>query len=157
MPRASRGAKASREVFTVVTPGNVEVVRRVRAPLELTDEQAAEFQRTVSVMPAEWFCPGNTALLAQLSRHVITARRIAQMIERAILAAEDDTVEGRAAGRQVFELEKMQLRESAMISRLMTQLRLTPQAVAPRGVSAKAVHEVESPWSGLKQITSDEA
>ena len=154
MPRASRGAKASREVFTVVTPGNVEVVRRVRAPLELTDEQAAEFQRTVSVMPAEWFCPGNTALLAQLSRHVIMARRIAQMIQRAILAAEDDTVEGRAA---VFELEKMQLRESAMISRLMTQLRLTPQAVAPRGVSAKAVHEVESPWSGLKQITSDEA
>ena len=51
----------------------------------------------------------------------------------------------------------MQLRESAMISRLMTQLRVTPQAVAPRGVSAKAVHEVESPWSGLKQITVSEA
>ena len=93
MPRKSN---MSREILTIATDGNVEVVKRVRPPMQLTDEQAAEFQRTVSVMPAEWFCPGNTALLAQLSRHVIMARRIAQMIERAILAAEDDTVEGRA-------------------------------------------------------------
>ena len=68
-----------------------------------------------------------------------------------------DAVDDPLAGKRIFELEKMQLRESAMISRLMTQLRLTPQAVQPRGVSAKAVHAVESPWSGLKQITSDEA
>ena len=150
MPRVSRGAKSSREIFTVVNPDNVEVVRRVRVPLELTDAQATEFQRLVSVMPAEWFCPGNLAMLTQLSRHVIMARRIAQKLEHAISDADDDPI----AGKKIFELEKMQLRESAMISRLMTQLRITPQAVAPRGVSAKSVHEVESPWSGLKQITS---
>ena len=99
MPRVSRGAKSSREIFTVVNPDNVEVVRRVRVPLELTDEQATEFQRLVSVMPAEWFCPGNLAMLTQLSRHVIMARRIAQKLEHAISDADDDPI----AGKKIFE------------------------------------------------------
>ena len=149
MPRPSRFSRE--EKLMVVTPGNLEVIKRVRAPVELTQEQTIEFQRMVSVMPAEWFCPGNVAMLCQLSRHVIMARRIAQLIEIAVSDAEDDP----AAGKRVFELEKMQLRESAMISRLMTQLRLTPQAVQPRGISVKATQQVESPWSGLKQITSE--
>lgn len=152
MPRKSQ---ASREILTVVTDGNVEVVRRVRPPSELTDLQAAEFQRVVSSMPAEWFCPGNIAMLCQYCRHVIMARWLGQQIEHTMTRLGEDPEEDPILGRKLHELEKMQLRESAMIARLMTQLRITPQAVQPRGVSAKTMHEVESPWSGLKQIGQD--
>jgi hypothetical protein len=136
-------------MLTVVTDGNVEVIKRVRPPLELTDIQAAEFQRVVSTMPAEWFCNGNMALLCQYCRHVIMARHLGEMIEQAMSELGHDPL----AGKRLHELEKMQLRESAMIGKLMTQLRLTPRAVAPRNVSMKSMHEVESPWSGLKQIS----
>jgi hypothetical protein len=142
MPRISR---AARQLLEVVTTGNVEVVRRVRAPPELTPEQAEEFQRVVSQMPAEWFCLGHTALLCQYARHVIMARRIAQLIEQAMPDPD--------GGKKVEGLIQAQARETSIICRLMTRLRLTPQAVQPRGVSPKTVHEVESPWSGLKQIT----
>ena len=85
MPRAS---KFARETLSVVTDGNVEVLRRVRAPNVLTDEQAAEFQFVVNSMPSEWFCPGNTALLCQYARHVVMAKRIAQLIEQAALESD---------------------------------------------------------------------
>jgi hypothetical protein len=132
-------------MLTVVTPGNVEVVRRVRPPLELTEEQAEEFQRVVSSMPAEWFCPGNVAMLCQYARHVIMARRIAQLVEQVLLDPD--------SGRRVDQLIALQRSETSMLCRLMTQLRLTPQAVQPRGVSPKTTHDVASPWSGLKQLT----
>ena len=68
----ARTSRVSREMLTIVTDGNVEVVKRVRPPMELTDKQAAEFQRVINAMPADWFCPGNIAMLCQYCRHVIT-------------------------------------------------------------------------------------
>jgi hypothetical protein len=140
-----RTSKAARQMLEIVTDSSVEVVRRVRPPLELTDEQAAEFARVVNQMPAEWFCPGNLAMLCQYARHVIMARRIAQLIERAISDPDGE--------KKVEGLVKAQARETSIICRLMTQLRLTPQSVQPRNVSLKAMHQVQSPWSGLKQLT----
>jgi hypothetical protein len=137
----------SREMLAVVSPDNVEVIRRVRVPLELTDEQAAEFQRVINSMPSEWFCPGNVAMLTQYCRHVIMARRIGQMIEREILKPDSE--------RRVERLISIQRAESNIISKLMTQLRLTPQAVQPRGISVMRTHQAESPWSGLKQIAQN--
>ena len=104
MPRTSR---AARQLLEVVTTGNVEVVRRVRAPPELTPEQAEEFQRVVSQMPAEWFCPGHTALLCQYARHVIMARRIAQLIEQSM--SDPDS------GKKVEGLTEAQARETSVI------------------------------------------
>lgn len=145
MPRPSR---LSREMLSVVRPDNVEVIRRIRVPLELTDEQAKEFQRVVDSMPSEWFCPGNLAMLVQYCRHVIWARRIDQQLEAAMLDPD--------AGRRVDQLLVLQRAESNIISKLMTQLRLTPQAVQPRGISVQRTHQTESPWSGLKQIAQSE-
>jgi hypothetical protein len=135
----ARQSRASRELLTVVTPGNVEVVRRLRPPLELTEEQTAEFQRVVSQQPADWFSPGNLALLCQYCRHVIMARRIADLIET-------EMADPTANPTRLNALIMAQRQESSIICRLMTQLRLTPQAVAPSRTSAAKVYETINPF-----------
>lgn len=135
MPRTSQAAIATLEVVS-----DVEIIRRVRPPDELTDEQRAEFMRVVGEMPAEWFSSGNRALLTQYARHVVTARRLAEQIESAISEGQADEVE---------RLIKAQATESRMIYTLMTALRLTPQAVEPKNVSLKRLQQTESPWRGF--------
>lgn len=140
MPRVSQ---AARNMLEVVTPDTVEVVRRIRPPLELTEEQTGEFNRLVSQMPAEHFFPGCLALVTQLSRHVIMARRLAQLIERAI---EDPA----STPHRIEQLRVAQHSESSLICRIMTQLRLTPQSVTPSRTTTSKVHEAQNPWSELK-------
>jgi hypothetical protein len=125
-----------------VVSDNLEVIERIKAPRDLSREQRDEFERIVSVQPADWFSRGNIAALAQYSRHVIAARRIAEAIETCIA---DGDVE------QLDVLLKAQARESKAICKLMTALRLTPRAVSPRSVSIKKLSQVPSPWTGPRE------
>lgn len=138
MARSSQDAAAALEI--VRHSPTVEVIRRLRIPEGLTDDQRAEFQRLINEMPAEWFTPGNTAMLTQYCRHVVTARRIAELIEAAISNGEVDELD---------KLVRAQVSESRIIHLLMTALRLTPQAVAPSTVSQRRLQQIESPWSGF--------
>ena len=106
MPRTSDDSRAALEIVG----GTVEVFRRLRTPAELTDEQRIEFERVVGEMPAEWFTTGNTAMLVQYCRHVVTARRIAELIEAAISEGEAE------------ELDKLASTgvQSTMLNTLMT-------------------------------------
>ena len=138
MPRTSQAALAAVEIV-----GNrVEVIRRVRPPVELTEEQRAEFERIVGGMPAEWFSTGNVALMVQYCRHVVTARRIAEQVEVAILAGDADVLD---------KLLRAQNATSLVIVKLMTSLRMTPQAIEPKNVSLKRLDKTESPWRGFGQ------
>jgi asparagine synthetase B (glutamine-hydrolysing) len=147
MPRKSQ---ANLSMLQVVGPGtNIEVIHRLRAPAELSDEQRVEFDRVISSMPADWFSPGNMADLVQYCRHVIMARKIDRMIDRAILDERED--------HEIERLIKLQVAESKIINQLMTALRMTPQSVAPSTVSQKQLHQTKSPWRGLQEKAREEA
>ena len=135
----ARQSRASRELLSVVTPGNVEVVRRLRPPLSLTDEQSREFQRVVNHQPADWFTPGNLAMLTQYCRHVIMCDRLAYQIEAALLDPEYPP-------SRLAALINAQRMETRVVATLMTQLRLTPQAVNPRHTSSRQAHETINPF-----------
>ena len=143
MPRVSASALQTLEL--VDKTSTVEAIRRVRPPPELTPEQSEEFERIVATMPAEWFVPANVSMLAQYSRHIIMARRIAELIE-GMRSGEVGDIKGLA------KLQRAQIAESKIIHQLMTAMRLTPQSIQPsRTVSPKRLRQVESPWSGLKE------
>ena len=111
MPRKSAAELA-------VAPQVVSVVPRPVAPSELTDEQAAEWEAVVSRLPADWFPRETHGLLAQYCRHVVEARRIAQLIER-------------QEGYDIKEYDmllKMQEREGRALSSLATRMRITQQS-----------------------------
>src|SRR5262245_5333553 len=142
MPRVSASELQTLELMDKTS---IEVVRRLRSPDELTLEQRKEFERVVTTMPAEWFVPANTSLLVQYCRHVVMARRIADLIE-AKISGEVEDMKGLA------KLQRAQIAESKIIHQLMTAMRMTPQSVQPsRAVSPKRLQQVPSPWSGLNK------
>jgi hypothetical protein len=143
MPRVSASALQTLEL--VDKTSTVEAIRRVRPPAELTREQSEEFERVVATMPAEWFVPANVSMLAQYARHVIMARRIAELIE-GMTSGEVGDIAGLA------KLQRAQIAESKIIHQLMTAMRMTPQSIQPsRTVSSKRLQRVPSPWSGLQK------
>lgn len=128
--------RTSAAALEVAALGKVETIQRPDAPYELTDEQAQEWWAVVNRLPADWFPRETHGLLAQYCRHVIAARRVAQLV-----AAEEA---GEFDLDRYDQLLKMQEREGRALSSLATRLRITQQAT----VSPKTQKPVQSkkPW-----------
>lgn len=103
-----------------VVAGAVEVIPRASPPEELTDEQAHEWRAVVNRLPAEWFPRETHGMLAQYCRHVVAARRVAQLIAS---AEADENLDVENYDR----LLKMQEREGRALSSLATRMRLSQQ------------------------------
>ena len=128
MPRKS--------AFALMQTG-VIAVPRADAPYELTGEQADEWRAIVNTMPAEHFMRGNFPMLAQLCRHIVSARRIARLVE---LEAERSRM-----SELFFDLVRIQQAESKAINVLSRSMRLTQKSVMP----PRTVHPVNrhrNPW-----------
>lgn len=133
-----RGPKSVAEVATVASP-SFEKVSRPDAPYDLTDEESEEWWAVVNRLPADWFPRETHGHLAQYCRHVVAARRVAQLI--------NDTLNASADGVDVDTLDKlykMQERESRAISSLATRMRLTQQATYDK--SKKKPTMARKPW-----------
>lgn len=118
--------RVSAAALEVAQPSKVETIQRPDAPYDLTDEQTEEWWAVVNRMPADWFPRETHALLSQYCRHVVAARRLAQLI-----AAEEA---GEFDLDRYDQLLRMQEREGRALSSLATRLRITQQST----VSAKA-------------------
>ncbi|EPE98603.1 hypothetical protein [Rhizobium grahamii] len=134
---AARGRKSAASTEIVIA-SNVEVINRPQPPRELTAEQGAEWRAVVDRMPADWFPRETHAMLTQYCRHVIVARRVAQLIQKAEKAEAFD-VDG------YDKLLKMQEREGRAISSLATRMRITQQATV-RAESARKPGQITAPW-----------
>ena len=131
-----RGKRSSASL-TVVNASPLEVIDRPQAPDDLTDEQAREWRAVVDRLPADWFQRENYPLLAQYCRHVVAARRVADMLGQ----VED------AGGLDVDtydKLLKMQEREGRAMSSLATRLRLTQQS--QYDPKRKKTLQAKKPW-----------
>ena len=117
---AKRG-RASAADLQVLPSAQIETVERPDAPYDLTDEQTAEWWAVVNRLPADWFPRETHGLLAQYCRHVVTARRVAEMIEAA--QADKET-----SLDDLDKLYKMQEREGRALSSLATRMRISQQA-----------------------------
>ena len=88
---------------------------------ELYDEQAGVWRSSVSIMPADWFKPESHPCLVALCRHIIAARKLAQLIRQVEKAKRLDA-------ELYIKLLARQEAEGRAISSLSTRLRLTPQS-----------------------------
>lgn len=131
-----RGRKSAASL-SVISSGAVQAVRRPDAPAELTDEQAGEWAEIVSRMPADWFPRETHGMLVSYCRHIVSARRIAQLIEAAEASEAFDVDE-------YDKLLKMQERESRAMSSLATRMRLTQQTTYDK--SKKKPGQTRKPW-----------
>jgi hypothetical protein len=134
MGTRGRQSAASLEV---AKPGKIETIQRPDAPYDLTDEQTEEWWAVVNRMPADWFPRETHGILSQYCRHVITARRVAQLV--ASCEATDPLDIG-----EYDQLLKMQEREGRALSSLATRLRITQQATV--SAKAKKPSGMKRPW-----------
>jgi len=132
-----RGRK-SPEALALQSINPLEIVQRPDAPYDLTDEQVEEWRAIVSSLPADWFQRGNHPLLSQLCRHLIAARRIAQLIEQSAAGKEIDH-------KDFLGLLRQQESESRAINALLRSMRLTQIAIM-RHETAKRPVKVKKPW-----------
>jgi len=139
------GARGRRSADELAVRGAVALVERPDPPLDLTPQQAEEWQKITSALPAEWFSPENHALLAQYCRHTVDARRIAQLIDQ-------ECARGDMEIATYTELLKAQRVETVALKTLAASMRLAQQAryrdrgadAAKRGTS----RTVSRPWDG---------
>lgn len=118
MTKRGRKSLAS-QAIRPVTP--VEIAARPAPPDELSDEEAMEWQAIAERLPADWFTRETQGLLVQYCRHIVTARRIRQLIEK--LEREEDF-----SMKDWAEALKMQTRESQVIASLATKMRISQQS-----------------------------
>lgn len=133
MPRQSAAA------LSVVPPVPLDEVRRPMPPADLSDEQKQEWLAVVNRLPAEWFPRETHAVLAQYCRHVVAARRIAQLVDRMESDQEGFSIE------EYDRLLKMQEREGRALSSLATRMRLTQQSTYDETKRKSTKKEVR-PW-----------
>lgn len=116
----TRGRKSSASL-AVISGSGIETIRRPEPPEELTDEQAEIWREVVSRLPADWFPRETQPMLAQYCRHVIRARRLAQLLDATERAEEFDVKEYR-------DLLRSEEEQSRAISSLATRMRISQQA-----------------------------
>lgn len=136
---APRGRKSSASL-AVKMMEPLQVIPRLRPPHDLNDEEVEVWSAVVENEAADWFAPSNVPLLTQYCRHVIQARRVGELIER---ATSDPALEIQDYNR----LLTMQERESRAIASLATKMRVSQQATTNhRGNKQSA--PTKKPWQG---------
>ena len=116
----------------------VETTPRPAPPEELSNEEVEEWRAVVDRLPADWFARETHALLIQYCRHVVTARRIRQLIAK--LEAEEDF-----ALKDWEAALKMQQRESAILASLATKMRISQQSSYDKS-KKKGSGGTSKPW-----------
>lgn len=134
----TRGRKSAASLAVIDTQV-AEVVRRPVPPDELTSEQADEWISVVDRLPADWFPRETHGMLTQYCRHVVAARRVAQLVA--------DHEESKEFDVEVYDrLLKMQEREGRAMSSLATRMRLSQQTTYDP--KKKKPAQTRKPWEG---------
>jgi hypothetical protein len=138
-----RGRKSLSELTVPQPFGGAVRIELLAAPPELTPPQAQVWEQVVAAMPADWSTPEVWPALMRYCRHIVEARRIAQMIDVETARADDVDLDRFDQLLQVLE------RQSAKIKALATTLRLSPQSrIGPR-TAARAFCDMSNgrrPW-----------
>jgi predicted deacetylase len=130
--------RTSSAELAIVTGSGISVISRPEPMPELTSEQAIEWRQVVNRLPADWFPRETWGLLAQYCRHVVAARRVAQLVTQAE-KTEPFNIES------YDRLLKMQEREGRAISSLATRMRLS-QGASYDKKRKKPLEPISKPW-----------
>jgi len=117
------GTRGRKSVASMTTaPAVAFLPQRPDPPADLSAAEAVEWREIVHRLPADWFPRETHGLLAAYCRHIVSARRVASLIE----AADDDDVPALA------RLLRMQAAQSMAIATLSAKMRLAQSAAVDR-------------------------
>lgn len=117
------GARGKKSAASLSVVPSIGVIQRPEPPSDLTTDQANEWVAVVNRMPADWFPRETHAMLAHYCRHVVSARRVGDLIENLMESESSSDWVG-----DYDRLLKMQEREGRALSSLATRMRISQQA-----------------------------
>lgn len=118
-----------------MVPAQLQILDRPRPPAELGDEEVEVWASVVSSLEPDWFNPSNTPLLAQYCRHVIAAKRVAELIER-----HSGDLEA------YLELLKAQRAETSALKQIASSIRVSQQSTRTHRGNARTISQIKVPW-----------
>ena len=135
-----RGRKSAAELTTRIV--SLSSQERLQPPYDLwRDEEVEVWTGIVDALPAGHFGPETVPLLAQYCRHVINARRVAQLIRQM------ETEPGGAIDLDDYgQLLGLLERESRAINALSRAMRLSQNSRATHKSSKAFEHRGPLPW-----------
>ena len=135
-----RGRQSAAALATVANRVDaIQIVNRLKPPHDLTDEEVEVWAAVTASEAADWFNAGNVPLLTQYCRHVVRARHLAEMIDRATGSGNQLAIE------DYDRLLKMQQRESGAIASLATKMRISQQSLTNHRGNKKNT-QARKPW-----------
>ncbi len=102
----------------------ITIEPRPTAPTEISDEMASEWDAIVARMPGGWLTREQQPLLVQYVRHILTARRLHQLINQMETDPADEFDEARW-----LRLQRAQAVQSGALMALACKMRLIPRRV----------------------------
>jgi hypothetical protein len=133
----ARGRKSAASLL-LPKPAKPDVVERQRPPHHLTDEEVEVWADVVNAESADWFSPSTVPILAQYCRHVVQAKRLGELLERA-------TSDPALTIDNYDRLLKMQERESRAIASLATKMRISQQSTTNHRGNKRPI-ATRKPW-----------
>jgi hypothetical protein len=128
----------------LLVPENpTQVAQYPDSPYDLTDEESEEWRAIVRSKVPGHFSRDNFPMLSQLCRHIVNARRIAQLVQ--------DCVTAEHFNREKYcNLLRTQNAETMAIMRLSRSMRLTQQSrIDKLSTKLRPVTEL-NPWDRKK-------
>lgn len=158
--RVSAEAIAARSTkLTVINSNGVIPQSRPRPPVELTEEQAEEWQQIVNRMPADWFPRETWPMLVQYCRLIGRSHRIAILIQRM------EGAKGRAFDQKEYrDLCRSEQQISSTITSLAVKMRLSQtstmkqaQATWKKPSASQTEADQSNPWDDEPEDIAGEA
>lgn len=136
-----RGRRSIDDLLIRPFAGSADPRTKPTVAPELTDEECEVWAAVIGALPNGYFGPDTMPLLSQYARHVVQARRIAELIERAT-SAPDLKI------RDYARLLMIQGRETAAIASLATKMRIAQQSTRTHRGNPRDVVSGHRPWEG---------
>jgi hypothetical protein len=134
-----RGRRSAASILSGPQASVLDRVARPRAPHDLNDEEVEVWASVVEALPADYLGNETLPLLSQYCRHVIQARRIAELIERA-------TADPELRIRDYHRLLRIQAGETAAMTSVATKLRISPQSTRTHRGNVRSGLTGSRPW-----------
>jgi len=137
------GTRGPRSSAAIEVRGAVALIERPQPPLDLTPEETDEWAAIVDSLPADWFSRETHGLLKQYCRHIVAARRVAQLIDQEMSRDPVDVP-------MLDKLLGMQARETGAMKAMAASMRVSQQATysTKAGATAKSKQARSRPWEG---------
>lgn len=136
-----RGRKSASAIADAVLIGADSP--RIYSPEKLTTEQALVFSDIVESLPGRFFGQEQAPMVAQLARHIVSARRLSAWIDGL-----EKPVGGEIEPAEYLKALEARRKESAAIVSIARALRLTNQSRYRPGQASREVENRPRPWEG---------